>query len=128
MREPIPSIPPLPPTIDPSYAPLTTALTKANSAIAHLREQAATFPYQSILIDRIGLIDAMASCDMSGIQATPKDVYAASLLAISRRTGPAKDVLTHRSTLKRGFDRLAYDNQTISNKTLIEMYRSAVPT
>ena len=123
MREPVPSIPPLPPAINLGSAPLVKALKAASSAIAEVRKQAAAFPYQSILIDRLGLIDAMASCEMSGVKAGYQDVFVASLLAISRREGPAKEVLTHRATLKRGFDRLSYDNQTITTKTLVEMYR-----
>lgn len=72
-------IPPLSPCVDLETVPILKALNSASRALADLKGQARTIPYQGILIDTLALQEAKASSEVENIVTTQDELFQADL-------------------------------------------------
>jgi Fic family protein len=110
----------LPVTVDLETKKVLKSLPSAHAALAELKGIASTIPNQNILINTLGLQEALDSSAIENIITTHDDLYKSELNLDSFKSLKAKEVQNYISALKRGFE-LISKNGLLTNKTILQV-------
>ncbi len=124
MLKPSYTIPLLPPDADFETLPIMRSLTRATRLLAELKGRAPVIPNQGILIDTLSLQEAKDSSEIENIITTHDELFRRDLRLDKGLVGSAKEVAVYRDALKCGHEHLAKAEGIISNRMLIEMFRT----
>ena len=103
--------------------PILKALASATRGLAELKGLATAIPNPRILIDTLTLQEARASSEIENIVTTQDELFRAGLERNGGGSPAAKEVARYREALHLGLRRLRESEGTLSNGTLIEMFR-----
>lgn len=110
----------LPFNIDLETKKVLKSLPSAHAAIAELKGIASTIPNQNILINTLGLQEAIDSSAIENIITTHDDLYKSELNHSSFKSLKAKEVQNYISALKKGF-KLTSESGLLTNKTILQI-------
>lgn len=117
-------LPALPPAVDLETASVLRAAAVAHRRLAELKGRAIAVPNPTILVDTLALQEARASCEIENLVTTQDALYRADLLTGLLVDPVTKEVISYRSAIKRGHDRLQRDGPLLTNELLIDLYRT----
>lgn len=110
----------LPFNIDLETKKVLKSLPSAHAALAELKGIASTIPNQNILINTLGLQEAIDSSAIENIITTHDDLYKSELNHSSFKSLKAKEVQNYISALKKGF-KLTSESGLLTNKTILQI-------
>ena len=110
----------LPFNIDLETKKVLKSLPSAHAALAELKGIASTIPNQNILINTLGLQEAIDSSAIENIITTHDDLYKSELNLSSFKSLNAKEVQNYISALKKGF-KLTSESGLLTNKTILQI-------
>ena len=110
----------LPFNIDLETIKVLKSLPSAHAALAELKGIASTIPNQNILINTLGLQEAIDSSAIENIITTHDDLYKSELNHSSFKSLKAKEVQNYISALKKGF-KLTSESGLLTNKTILQI-------
>ncbi len=110
----------LPFNIDLETKKVLKSLPSAHAALAELKGIASTIPNQNILINTLGLQEAIDSSAIENIITTHDDLYKSELNHSSFKSLNAKEVQNYISALKKGF-KLTSESGLLTNKTILQI-------
>ena len=95
-------------------------LTSSHKALAELKGMSKSIPNQTILINTLGLQEAMDSSAVENIITTHDDLYKAELKTNSIESLESKEVQNYIEALKKGFE-LINKQKLLTNRMIIEI-------
>ena len=95
-------------------------LTSSHKALAELKGMSKSIPNQTILINTLGLQEAMDSSAVENIITTHDDLYKAELKTNNIESLESKEVQNYIEALKRGFE-LINKQKLLTNRMIIEI-------
>ncbi len=110
----------LPFNIDLETKKVLKSLPSAHAALAELKGIASTIPNQNILINTLGLQEAIDSSAIENIITTHDDLYKSELNHSSFKSLKAKEVQNYISAFKKGF-KLTSESGLLTNKTILQI-------
>ncbi|MGN0866291.1 MAG: Fic family protein [Oligosphaeraceae bacterium] len=119
-------IPELPLSLELETREILKQLSATHRQLGELKGLEQTIPNEDILINTLGLQEAKDSSEVENIVTTHDDLYKADLLVREMVTSAAaKEVLSYREAIKRGFSMMRKE-KLLTNNTIKEIQRTLV--
>jgi Fic family protein len=111
-------LPRLPCSVDLESRTVLKSLPSAHAALAELKGIASSIPNQQILINTLGLIEALDSSEIENIITTHDDLFRAELELHTITSAGAKEVRNYVLAMKKGFDMVSKSGLLTGNTIL----------